>query len=181
MGKEGARCGIVQSGLTPEWWAFAGRHFCAQHNLFEKNIVAIVADDRPDLKSPHWKRFGRQFHGKFFPYGALVYYLPTPSPADQRDKFGPKAPLGLFLGWVFHPGGVWSGDYEVLDWDSIRLNPNAKPTSHSVRIHRTSSIFFADRIRERPTRHLVPVRAQATPGMGPEVLSTGEVTRGVPS
>ena len=43
---------------------------------------------------------------------------------------------------VFHiqPGGLWSGDYLVVDWEPLQNNPNATPGQS--RIHRTSDVSW---------------------------------------
>ena len=46
---------------------------------------------------------------------------------------------GLFLGYHTQPGELWSGDYWVLDWESIRRQPEAPPCK--CRIYRVSEIF----------------------------------------
>ena len=46
--------------------------------------------------------------------------------------------LGIFLGYHFHPGGVWSKDYLVADYADLRSNPEADPAD--IRISRTAEI-----------------------------------------
>ena len=77
--KEGAGCGIVQSGAEPDsFWGAAGEHFC-----FSSNIALIDGDSAYNRrhKDGHFK-------GQQIPFGALVDFMPQPDtrlpPWEQR-------------------------------------------------------------------------------------------------
>ena len=76
------------------------------------------------------------------PFGSLVDYLPTMSPAEaKRQKaWGQRTRVGLLVGWHLQPGCVWSGDYYVVDFEKLQQNPDAKP--HECRIRRTSVVLW---------------------------------------
>ena len=46
---------------------------------------------------------------------------------------------GLLVGYHVQPGGLWSGDYLVVDWEILQQHPDATPGQ--CRIHRVSDIF----------------------------------------
>ena len=66
------------------------------------------------------KRFGVDSHGPVIPFGAECFYLPIYDKDDKRiHKFGNKLLAGIFMGYVLHAGGGWSGDLYVLDQEEI--------------------------------------------------------------
>ena len=44
------------------------------------------------------------------------------------------------MGYFVQPGGKWSGDYLVADFEQLRKDPESPPAKCSV--HRTSEVFF---------------------------------------
>ena len=46
------------------------------------------------------------------------------------------------LGYFIQPGGKWSGDYIVVDYEKLNKNPDLSPTD--CKIDRMSEIFLAD-------------------------------------
>lgn len=73
------------------------------------------------------------------PFGASIEY----NPASIKEKtaiqqFSPRAVRGIFAGYHFHSGGVWSGGYLVYDESSLR-----KATAwHYVHLHRIREIVL---------------------------------------
>ncbi len=43
-------------------------------------------------------------------------------------------------GYHVQPGGLWSGDCIVVDWEALQYHPDATPGQ--CRIHRTSDVLF---------------------------------------
>ena len=132
--KEGTRCNLQQSGLHKTWWRFAAPAFCFAHNTEGEN-------------SPYLKRYDVDCNHMRIPFGALVDYMPTPV-ADKPDPFESKTRPGIFLHPHAQPGGIWSGDYIIADFEVFRSNPNAEPKD--VRIHRTKEVI--------PLNHLGPLK-----------------------
>ena len=128
--KEGIHCNLGMSGFHKSWWPFAGRTFWFAHNTEVANGTSAYAQRHGD-------------HGTAYqvPLGLLVDYMPTASPKEmQRQKdWEPRTRTGLFVGYHLQPGGVWSGDYYVVDFEKLQTDPNATPGQ--CRVHRTAEIF----------------------------------------
>ena len=70
------------------------------------------------------------FPGKAIPFGCLVYFVPAPT-KDQRDKTAPRMRPGIFMGYRLPPGGLWTGDYLVVDLDDfsgLSMHTKAEPS-----------------------------------------------------
>ena len=54
-------------------------------------------------------------------FGCQVKYKPPPTTLEgkERRKLAPSMEDGLFLGYVLHSGGRWSGDYFVVPLDAV--------------------------------------------------------------
>ena len=62
------------------------------------------------------------FHGMLIPFGALISYRPPPGKEGvELLKFEPRIRKGIFMGYHFHSGGRWSGDYVVLDCERYAM------------------------------------------------------------
>ena len=61
--KEGTRCLLVQSGLSPVWWAEAVRCFCNYRN---------VSDFYKQEETPYYRRQKRFYNGPKIPFGAGI-------------------------------------------------------------------------------------------------------------
>ena len=64
--------------------------------------------------------FGVSYNGKSFPFGCEVIYLPAYKGkhgelSERIPPIGEKTLPGLFIGYHRHPGGLFSGDYLVID------------------------------------------------------------------
>ena len=53
------------------------------------------------------------------PFGALVDYMPVPNPNTEPATFDKKVRTGLRVGYHCKPGGEWSGDYLVADFEAF--------------------------------------------------------------
>ena len=72
--------------------------------------------------SPHQMRFeGTPFKGKIIPFGAEIYFLPSMPKRAMQDKMAPKMVKGIFLGYQFHKGGKWRGEYHVTSLRELVL------------------------------------------------------------
>ena len=83
--KAGTRSSIERSGLTPNAWPWAGKHF-----VFARNIAQITDPQHPNFaSSPYQLRFGEEFKGHIIPFGAKIDFMPTPTnPRPQDQKRG---------------------------------------------------------------------------------------------
>ena len=109
--KEGTSCVMVQSGLAEKWWPEAMNCFC-----FLRNVSTVLETGN----TAYMNRFGSDFSGPLIPFGAEVTYLPiTHQDKSKQHAFGSKMRRGIFLGYVQHAGGGWSGDLLVADWEEI--------------------------------------------------------------
>ena len=71
--------------------------------------------------TPYFARFGIDFKGKRVPFGAEVAYMRLTQDAkcDRDHPFSSKTRRGIFYGYDKRPGGLWSGDYLVIDAESL--------------------------------------------------------------
>ncbi len=69
----------------------------------------------------HGRRHGEPFPAMLLPFGALVDFLPTPRKDGSvyDDKIEARMKPGLFVGWKLAPGGKWTGDYYVVDFQQF--------------------------------------------------------------
>ena len=66
--------------------------------------------------------------------------MPTKDEGKAKTRVGEQiTKRGLFLGYHTQPGELWSGDYLVLEWESIRCQPDAPPSK--CRISRVGELF----------------------------------------
>lgn len=69
-----------------------------------------------------------------------------PSRPHKAPAFEPRYRAGLFLSYHFHSGGIWSGDYYVAEYETLRTNPEAEPKS--VRVHRIPEVLPVGRLTD---------------------------------
>ena len=120
---EGSRSALFHSGFHPRWWAWATKYFCHAYNI----------TNRLGRTSPWVERFGDPFTGIVRPFGSLVYAIPSTSVKKKKPlKFAPKAAPMLFMGWEFHTGMTWSGDYYVLPIDDVKNVSLERLAAHKV-------------------------------------------------
>ena len=87
---EGARCNLLQAGLSHVYWPQALEHSCTAFNISHPNGIEY---------SPWYKRFGEGFKGKMLPFGCRVdYWVGTKSQRKKRPRFEPTSEPGVFLG-----------------------------------------------------------------------------------
>ena len=125
--KELGRCSMFRSGTSYPWWERAAPDAC-----FLKNSAGD--------ESPYFLKHGKHSKHKLVPFGALVDFMPTPNPNKDPATFDKKVLTGWRAGFHCHPGGEWSGDYYVAEFDAFRINPDAEPKD--VTIHRTAELII---------------------------------------
>ena len=83
----------------------------------------------------YYARFGHKFPGHRVPFGAEIGYLrfDRDTKADRAHPFSSETHKGLFMGYHLHPGGSWSGDYWVLDHETVKHADNIN-SLHPVRV-----------------------------------------------
>ena len=69
-----------------------------------------------------------------YAFGQLVRFLPNTGTKSAKVHQGmaPKTDVGLFLGYVMQPGGIWSGDFWVVPWSDLQDTPDAPPSLCSI-------------------------------------------------
>ena len=131
-GKAGAEGLRSQAGFHKSWWPYSMRHY-----TFARRAKIVDGDSiyNKRHKIVHCK-------AKQIPHGTFVDYLPTPSAKRQVEEkeLGHRTRKGLLVGFHVQPGGLWSGDYLVVDWDTLQHHPNATPGQ--CRIHRVPEVFY---------------------------------------
>ena len=80
------------AGLPPCFWSYAAPCFCVNFN---------ITQIRDDTKSPWEFTHGEPFLGQRFPFGCLVWFLPS-STKPPDEKWAPKARVGVFAGYRIH-------------------------------------------------------------------------------
>ena len=111
--KEGTSATLLQSGLTEEWWQEAMDCYC---------FLRCVHDKVQGNQTAFEKRFGKPFKGPIIPFGAQIEYKPSqPVEIQALHQFGKKMKAGIFLGYVQHAGGGWTGDLYIADWQQVTL------------------------------------------------------------
>ena len=91
-------------------------------------------------ESAYFLKHGKHSKHKRVPFFALVDFMPVPNPNKEPSTFDKKVKTGLMVGYHCHPGGEWSGDYYVAEFDAFRINPDAEPKD--VTIHRTAELII---------------------------------------
>jgi len=126
--KEGGRANVIQGGFEPTWWPYACAHHC-----FARNIKVVDGDSSYNKrhKAGHCKALQ-------IPFGACVEFLPVANPNDKNKTFEAKTRVGLFVGYHVQPGGRWTGDYLVVEFEALRYSPDLPPSS--CKVHRTSEV-----------------------------------------
>ena len=105
--------------------------YCNLRNLHDK-----VRDGQ----TPYELRHGQPFGGKILPFGCELDYKPSSSrEVGLLQKFGPKTRRGIFIGYHMHNGGIWSGDYLVVDAEAFTTTPS----SRTAYVHRVKEIVHS--------------------------------------
>ena len=111
--KEGTSACLVQSGLNELFWDLATECYCMLRNVVDILILGDTAWER---------KYGTKFSGPIIPFGAELLYKPSsPDDIKRTHKFGNKLLNGIFVGYVLHAGGGWTGDVLLIDQDEIHI------------------------------------------------------------
>ena len=90
-----------------------------------------------DGRTPYELRHGQPFGGKTLQFGCGINYKPSSTTEVWLiQKFGPKTRPGIFIGYHMHNGGLWSGDYLVVDAEAF----TSTPSSRTAYVHRVKEI-----------------------------------------
>ena len=100
----GTKAALLQAGLPPIFWSFAAPCYCLLRNTTEFGGHV----------SPYAKTHKVNFQGNRIPFGARVEYLPSPTKMETQ-KWETDKRIGVFAGYVLHPGCVFKGEYKVWD------------------------------------------------------------------
>ena len=108
---EGARCLLFQPGMPCKYWKLAITCFANAYNTThvdsKKGTVSYV------------ERHHHKFQGKALSFGCTIRYLPSAErEVEKREKLDPALRDGIFVGYRLHTGGVWTGQYEVIDFEA---------------------------------------------------------------
>ena len=96
-----------RAGFPHSWWGEAARCYCYLRNIHDSGVDGLTA---------YQKRFNEPFPGLKIPFGSYVDYLPTAKEeVGDRQKFAPRSRPGIFVGYAWHSGGLWTRDYLVAD------------------------------------------------------------------
>ena len=128
---QGTRCLLLQAGLPHRFWPLAGRAWC-----FGKNVTA-GDEDASAFEHVH----GYSFNGQLIPFGALVLYKLNPRDRAEYLKFDPTAVHGLCVGYHMEPGYRWSGDYYVLNLETLRTSNLATDKIRTRRVKEIELIY----------------------------------------
>ena len=96
-------------------------------------------------KGAHLAIIGEESHHLKIPFGQLVDFMPTPTTAKQ-PSFVPRTIPGILVGYFVQPGGRWSGDYLVAEFEPLKEKPDAEPKH--VRVHRVKEVVMPGRLEE---------------------------------
>ena len=83
-----------------------------------------VRDKMADGKTASEKRYGQKFEGPSIPFGTLVEYIPITAKGKSRVSLE-KTLKGIFLVFVLHAVGGWSGDLTIADDEDFQKSEDS--------------------------------------------------------
>ena len=87
--------------------------------------------------------------------------MPVPDPNKEPGAFDSRTKAGLRVGYHRQPGGLFSGDYIIAEYDAFRLRPDVKPSNRQeIMIHRTKEMIIPPGESFVPVFPLVLYRAE---------------------
>ena len=129
----GARCLLLQSGLSERWWPLAICCWAAMYNATFRGMHGLT---------PWHRRFNSEPEYQIYPFGALVLYQhPSDAPVPKQTahgKTGPKSSTkkwrnrlvpSIFIGPTQGPGGQWAQSYQIVLLASILSSYRASRVS----------------------------------------------------
>ena len=129
---EGTKSLLFQSGLPHKYWPLALKMFCCNYNFAHY--------DTKRGTNPHVERHGSKFKGKRLIFGQKVRYMSSSKrELDETQKFEPKLRDSLVVGYRMHTGGVWTGQYLVLD--AQRYQEVQSDAGHTAYDHGVTEVY----------------------------------------
>ena len=87
------------------------KHYCFMDNVVTPQKNGLTAYEN---------RFGNAFKAMRIPFGACVDFKPTtPADIENLPAFGEKTRTGIFIGYKLKSGGIFTGDYIVIDTEQL--------------------------------------------------------------
>jgi len=129
--KENTKCNLSQAGQHKSWWKYAAPCYCFTKNTEGENCA-------------YFQRHGVESNHLRIPYGSLVDFMAVPNPNLDPGPFDRKTQPGIFVGYHQQPGGYFTGDYLVAEFEPFRMNPDAAPKD--VKVHRTKEVIPPGRL-----------------------------------
>jgi transposase InsO family protein len=104
---------LLEAGLPPCYWSFAAPCTCFNLNTdFENGDSAWALTH------------GEEIQLKRFPFGCKVLFKPSSTKSSETDgKWSSAASVGVFAGYMMHPGYKFKGEYLV--WDLLDFGRGA--------------------------------------------------------
>ena len=112
----------LQNELYDEWKRKHQLYCCNPDWMISGGRIQWNAIDVCEMSKTSWQT-GNSVWTKiwpFFPFGALVEYLPD-SEKDQAGiyQFGKNVSPGIFPGWALIAGRIWKGDILMADVEEL--------------------------------------------------------------
>ena len=137
--KNGTRCAHIQAGFEASWWERAATCYSFHTNITPRSRWAGDAK-----ASAYERRHLEKCKAQLIPHGALVDFMPVPFPQNTPAPFAARAIPGLMVDLEVHPGGVWSGDYWIVEYEPLRKEPELPlaVAMHRGLLHRTKEVWL---------------------------------------
>ena len=137
--KNGTRCAHIQAGFEASWWERAATCYSFYTNITPRSRWAGDAK-----ASAYERRHLEKCKAQLIPHGALVDFMPVPFPQNTPAPFAARAIPGLMVDLEVHPGGVWSGDYWIVEYEPLRKEPELPlaVAMHRGLLHRTKEVWL---------------------------------------
>ena len=133
----GIRCLLVLAGLPACFWTYAAPHYTFLHNTYLED----------NGETPYFLRHAEHFEGKRLTFGCAVYFKPSPTKYTP-DKAEPTMQTGILVGYRLAPGGIWNGEYVVMDLDDFAgkdLSQDSHPSNfNQIYPHRTKQVEITE-------------------------------------
>ena len=70
--------------------------------------------------------------------------MPVPFPQNTPAPFAERAVPGLMIDYEVHPGGLWAGDYWIVEYEPLRKEPELSlaVAMHRGFLHRTKEVWL---------------------------------------
>jgi hypothetical protein len=135
----GTQQNLEQAGFNHEWWPLAAGHHYTARNACRVTHTGQTAQ---------FNKFGEEFTGLIIPFGAAVKYKQPKPLKDDLNKFDNPQRWCLFAGWDLRPGGLFKGDYRVIDLDDF----NTDGDKVHVKVVKNLIMPTVEELRQRPWR-----------------------------